>query len=468
VLIAAALVLLLATLIFGLLSLTVFLYPETWASYLPFYQLRPFHVSAALFWIITGALASILVYHKENKNSGHENSMNEWSPNPTENTNNSKRISGFSLYVFVFLWLGTILMIFTAYGMKKFGGREYWEFPPVLCIPLLLSWIMLLLYFASALKTPLLKNIFKAREEPLYKWMWATGLLFFLITFLEQNLWQIPWFRNSYLREITVQWKANGSMVGAWNQMIYGTSLYLMVKLSGSNEIARGWRAYFFYLLGLTNLMFNWGHHIYNVPGASWIRDTAYIISMTEWVFLISMIQGFKNTLDTNRKLRHLVTYRFIIAAEFWVFMNLILTLAMSVPAINRYTHGTHITVAHAMGSTIGVNTMILLASFSYMLDIDSLDEKRKRIINRLNRISQASLAFFWISLIAAGVIKGYNMIDNPGMSFQEIMKPALLVLKIFSFSGIGLLLGIGGIALIYLRSVMAPVKKSIMESVIK
>src|SRR5690606_10544177 len=98
------------------------------------------------------------------------------------------------------------------------------------------------------------------------------GILFFLITFLEQNLWHIPWFRQSFLREITVQWKSNGSMVGAWNQMIYGTALLLMVKMSNEPAIARSKKAFAFYFLGLTNLMFNWGHHIYNVPSAGWIR----------------------------------------------------------------------------------------------------------------------------------------------------------------------------------------------------
>jgi nitric oxide reductase subunit B len=151
-----------------------------------------------------------------------------------------------------------------------------------------------------------------------------TGIFFFMITFMEQNLWQIPWFRYSYLREVTVQWKANGSLVGSWNQMIYGTSLYLMVKISGNENMANGKTVFMFYMLGLTNLMFNWGHHIYNVPTASWIRDTSYVISMTEWIFLLKMIHDFRHTLEDMRRLKHLVTYRFIIASEFWVFFRFI------------------------------------------------------------------------------------------------------------------------------------------------
>jgi len=43
-------------------------------------------------------------------------------------------------------------------------------------------------------------------------------------------------------------------------------------------------------------------------------------------------------------------------------FLSLSLAIAMSVPAINVYTHGTHFTVAHTMGTTIGINSFLLLA----------------------------------------------------------------------------------------------------------
>lgn len=58
--------------------------------------------------------------------------------------------------------------------------------------------------------------------------------------------------------------------------------------------------------------------------------------------------------------------YRFLMAADYWVIINLAMGILMSIPAINLYTHGTHITVAHAMGTTIGINVMIILASAFY------------------------------------------------------------------------------------------------------
>lgn len=413
-LIRFSLVMLTATLLFGSLSSFAFLYPGLSNQTLPFYMLRPMHVSAALFWIITGGVCGILIYLPKVYPFAR----------PAPRAERS----------FVLIWVSTIIIIFGCYAFRQFGGREYWAFPPWLALPLLAAWACLMWAYFAAWRS--------RRDSPLYVWMWTTGIVAFLATFLEQNLYHIPWFRDSFLRELTVQWKSNGSMVGAWNQMIYGTSLYLMVRISGDEKIARSRSAFFFYFLGLTNLMFNWGHHIYNLPTNHWIRYVAYGVTMTEWLILISIIQGFKSKLAQDRKLKHLLPYRFIIASEYWVMANLLLALFMSIPAINRYTHGTHITVAHAMGATIGINTMILLSSFGYFLNIDRLREGLKRNIARGFVVVQISLSVFWLSLIVAGVLKAWRETGLGMTSFDEIMQPVRQVLYVFALAGIGLLLG--------------------------
>jgi len=419
------LLLLVAALVLGVLSTFAFLYPEVYNQFLPFYQLRPLHVSAAIFWILSGGVAGIMHY----KNEVFAEQKR------TKTCENA----------FMLIWMASVVAVFISYAFKQFGGREYWEFPPVLGVPVLLGWLLFAgCYFSQWYRS-------KA-PKPAYVWMWSTGVFFFVLTFLEQNLWQVPWFRQSFLKEITVQWKANGSMVGAWNQMIYGTLLYIMVKISGNADLARGKKVFFFYFLGLANLMFNWGHHIYNVPGASWIRHLSYAVSMTEVLFLVNIIAGFKKLLDERKKVQHRITYRFFVAAEFWVLANLVLVLFMSVPAVNRYTHGTHITVAHAMVATIGINSMILLGSIGYMLKIDEQAENLKRIINKAFWLSQASLMLFWLSLVAAGVIKGYRSVAVGMTNFQEVMQPVLAVLKIFAATGIVLAAGLGTIALCYIK----------------
>ena len=52
-------------------------------------------------------------------------------------------------------------------------------------------------------------------------------------------LWLLLYFNNNIVRDITVQWKAMGSMVGSWNMLVYGTSMYLMEKMTGDRTVNR-------------------------------------------------------------------------------------------------------------------------------------------------------------------------------------------------------------------------------------
>ena len=397
----------------GVTASFAYLFPATFNGILPFHQLRPIHASAALFWIITGAACCVSYF--------------------------SKRRSA----TFMVIWMVGIVLIFISYFFNKYGGREYWEFPPLLNLPLLIGWLFFMAAFIR--KFP--------EEAPVYTWMWTSGIIFFLLTFLEQNLYHVPWFRESFLREVTVQWKANGSMVGAWNQMINGLSVVLLMLIGNNKGQAISKKTYFLFFLGLFNLMFNWGHHIYNVPNNNWMRGVAYGVSMTEWIILIMIIRDFRRTLDHGRKLRHLMVYRFISAAELWVFANLFLALLMSIPAINRHTHGTHITVAHAMGTTIGINTMLLLAAFGQMIQIDQIAERTKRRILFAIRLNNASLAVFWLSLILAGLLKGYLTVDHADAVFSEVMLKVRPYLAAFTASGLGVMVALGIIACIYLKN---------------
>lgn len=433
-----ALILLLLCLFFGVIAVLSFYKYEYFTEMMSFQQVRPFHVSAALFWIITGALAGILYFARD--------------------VFGVDVLKKNTFLLFIISWSTSIVIIFLSYCFGQFGGREYWEFPPVLNILLLISWLFLMAGFFPLL----LKSL---HTKSVYVWMWATGILFFLFTFIEQNLWNISWFRQSFIREMTIQWKSNGSMVGAWNQLVYGIALYLMVKITGDEKIAQTKKAIFFYVLGVTNLIFNWGHHIYNVPAAGWIRGISYSISMTEWIIVISIIQDFRNKISETKKFQHLYAYRFLIASEFWVFINLLLALLMSVPAVNRYTHGTHVTVAHAMGTTIGINTMILLASICYVFRLElTASRARQKILVAGFWITQLSLLILFISLVIAGLLKGYRMVSLKISNFQEAMDPVLKVLKVFMWSGLALFAALSMVIYILYRSVLVYTDENLLS----
>lgn len=415
--IISALVLLGSGMLFGLIGGLQYIIPGFLKDSLSFERARPLHVSAVLFWIIlsaTGALFTYLQQHTGRK---------LWSP----------LLQRIQLGIFLL----TILSILGSYFMGVFGGREYWEFPPILALPILIAWILFIINFVASLGS--------FKDQPVYVWMWMTGLLFFLFTYIESNLWLIPYFRSDIINDMTIQWKSYGSMVGAWNMLIYGSSIYLLDKIGGTNY-GRSPMAFAMYFLGMYNLMFNWGHHIYTLPTYGWLKHISYLVSMTELFILGRIIYEWKTTLNTANRLAHHETYRYILAADAWIFLNLVLAILMSIPGINVYTHGTHITVAHAMGTTIGINSFLLLA---FAHDIFSGDQYSYHYHPKGSNIgfwmANISMLAFWLSLILLGILKAKWQMspDADRIPFGEMMIKMKPLFIVFGASGGLLMIGL-------------------------
>lgn len=389
--IKVGLIFLFIALVFGVVGALQYVIPGLFRSNFSFEKVRPLHVSSAVFWILITSCGVVLHYQRKVMGQIWSNKLIKWQ---------------------LFFFLAAMISILSSYILGIFGGREYWEFPPFLAIPFGIAWILFTI------------NVFKSvlvyRKQPVYIWMWLTGAVFFLITFLESYLWLIPPFRTNIVNDMTIQWKSYGSMVGGWNMLIYGTSIYLMDKISGTKHYSYSKIAFWLYFLGLFNLMFNWGHHIYTLPIPKFIQYISYLVSMTELLLLGRIIYYWRTTVNAAARHFHILPFRFLFAADIWIFLTLILAIVMSIPSINAYTHGTHITVGHTMGATIGINTFLLIA---YVTDIFNIhNPKGVRIITIFLYITMLALFIFWISLIIAGIIKADWQMHYPEDAFSLMM----------------------------------------------
>jgi len=405
---------------FGILAAIIYMHPDFMKHQLGFVSLRPLHVSSTIFWIILGATGCVY--------NGLKQYIKE------------TRMYKIAIIQWV-LWIVAIIGIVISYFNKDFGGREYWEFNPIWALPIAIAWMLFLVNFYSLVK--------KIKSWPVYIWMWLTGVLFFLFTFSENYLWLFPYFREHFITDMTIQWKVNGSLVGSWNQILYGTAFFLMDKISNTKNTGTSKFAFAMYFLGLFNLMFNWGHHIYTLPTENYIRYIGYIVSMTEWVFFIKIIYDWRASINTIQKNYHYFPYRFIMAADIWVFLNMGQAILMSIPAINIYTHGTHVTVAHAMGTTIGINTMILLAACFEFFN----KKEQSRNLNYLFWLLQISLLVFWLSLNGAGIQKGIWQLSSHQESYSKMMESIKPYFIAFAFAGLGLLLTLSSFAFILINT---------------
>ena len=146
-----ALVLLLLALCLGCLSALVYLFPDFLKNGLGFVSLRPLHVSSALVWILLAASGAVYVA----LNLLTKNDLN-------------RKWQGIS-YI---LWLFGMAGVFYSYFNQKFGGREYWELPPIWSEFILAAWLFFVFNVIKALRT--------LKDWPVYAWMWLTGAVFFL------------------------------------------------------------------------------------------------------------------------------------------------------------------------------------------------------------------------------------------------------------------------------------------------
>lgn len=409
--IISGLIVLIMGVIIGILISMNYILPEFMKELIPFNRLRPLHTTSVISWIILAASGGVYYYLSQ------------------EGLLYSKRLS----FVHYVVFACTFACIIVSLLLGQMGGREYLVFSPVLILPILFGWMLFgWNYFKSVLG--------KIHNWPVYYWMWGTGIIFMIFHLIESNFWMLDHFRQDFIRDMTVQWKSYGSFVGSWNMLVYGTAIYLMAKLKGDESPGRGRLPFFFYFLGLTNLMFGWAHHTYVLPTLPWVRYIAYGISMTEWIIFIRMIYMWSKSLSAKDKSKAGLAYLFLMASDFWVFCNLLMALLMSIPALNLYTHGTHITVAHSMGTTIGINTMILMGSISYIVTNRKMKINGKYITQLFYTVN-ISLAGFWISLIASGVHKAmvYSNLENVSTSELHASSYAYYVAFILS----GVLLGI-------------------------
>lgn len=420
---------LLLGLVFGLLGGMQYVLPDFLRTQLAFQKTRPLHVYLVTSWIFTAAQGGLYFYVP--RAAGRP----LWWPRGG--------------WIHFALQAATSLLVICCFFAGRFGGREYLEFPPAIGGFIALSWIPLAVNFFATLRP-------RFKQAPVYYFSWTAGIAFFFITLSESYLWLIDSFFNNAVRDVTVQWKALGSMVGSWNMLIYGCTLYVMEQMKGDRRMAYNSTSFFFFFLGFTNLLFNWGHHTYIVPAAPWVRTVSYVISMTELLLFAQLLYKFRRTLQEARKRFHHLTYRLLALADGWVLLNLGLAIVLSVPAINRYTHGTHITVAHAMGATIGINTLLLLASVTYILSQVKPLALRfvKKSVARAALWTNVSLLLFWCSLIGSGLVKIAG--ENEGSSFATIMQRSAPLFRVFAFSGVLLLVSLMFMVVPLLRVICA------------
>jgi len=137
--------------------------------------------------------------------------------------------------------------------------------------------------------------------------------------------------------------------------------------------------------------------------------------------------------------------------------------LLISIPYINLFTHGTHITVAHSMGTTIGINTTILLASAMFIAYKENakIIESNTKIIKLGYWLFNVALVGFLTMLMLGGVARSkWIFLSDKATSFGEMQTSIQPLIVVFLFFGVVLFIGLLFISIPLIKVFLNKVRK--------
>ena len=153
-------------------------------------QLRPLHTTFASAWIYLGAVAGIYAYLQQTQGKF---------------TVNERRRYRAHMICWGLAGLGALLTL--PFGITT--GREYLGIHPAFSALILAGWVCFLWTFLGRIRHGFWKR-------PVYVYMWTSGALFFVYTFVEGHAYLLPFVKSHPVADLQIQWKSCGTLVAAF------------------------------------------------------------------------------------------------------------------------------------------------------------------------------------------------------------------------------------------------------------
>jgi nitric oxide reductase subunit B len=280
------------------------------------------------------------------------------------------------------------------------SGKEYLTWAPILTPLLLAVFAALGAHFFTYSRT-------FSRAAPEASWLIGLGLLCIPAGLVEGSLYEI--FDLDFARELSFEWHSLDILFAGTNAALYGFGLVF----AGGTVTAL--RRPLLYLLAAFTFVSTFGHHHYLSPQPTSIKLVAVTASLLAGV---SFVRHVRATLSLRGEPVARAPDAFLRAAELWTLIAIGSGILIAIPHVNLVVHGTHAVVAHAMGSLIGVDVMLVLGGLAHYARIE--DPRAIRRIGRCVRWINGLLLALWACLTVAGVVKGWLRFDVPHIAYDE------------------------------------------------
>ncbi len=414
----AAAALFLLQVVFGLLIAAQYVWPTFLMNTLPFNFGRASHLNLMIFWLLLGLMGATYYLVPD------ESDSEIW----------SVPLAWANLVVLLVAGVGT-LATYWFFGIAK--GKPFTEAP--MPWPLVIA-LGVVLFIVNVFVT-----LFRSRKWNAITFVLAFGLAGLTVLYLLD----LPRFDNLTVDYYWWWWIIHLWVEGTWEIIASAIMAYLLLKLTGAD---RGRLAKWLYLevaLVLFTGIVGIGHHYYWIGTPHYWLLWGAVFSAFEPLPLVLMVW------DTfaQARLRHArpanptvwlwlggSAIGHLVGAGIWGF-------AITLPQINKWTHGTQVTSSHGHFAFFGAFAMLVLAAMYYMVPrlrgMERWAECRSQWAFWL--MSGGMLAIV-LAFTIAGVVQTY-LVRILGMDFMTV-RTTYVAFWIFWVWAAGLVVFLPGVVL--------------------
>ena len=378
---AAALLLFALQIAFGYLSLAKYLGPDPLLDVMHFATSKAIHTNLLLVWLLTGFMgATFYLVPEESRTELY-----------------SERLAWIQLA----LWLAAGIITIVGYLFGITEGRKFLEMPFVLKLGVVVVMLMFLYNIAMTIRR---SGRFTTTEGVLVGGLAAAALLF---------LPGLIYFDNYTLDRFYRWWVVHLWVEGVWELIMGALLAFLLIRLSGADrEVMEKW---LYVIVGLTFLsgILGTGHHYYWIGTPPyWLWVGGFFSALEPLAFLGMAIYAYTTLRRSGLAHPNSIALHWTIGSAIFSAIGAgILGFAHTWPAVNQWTHGTHVTTMHGHMAFFGAYAMIVLAMISFALPqlTGRSDEERQ---------TRLGIAAFWLmvsgmfgmtmALAAAGITQTY------------------------------------------------------------
>lgn len=300
-------------------------------------------------------------------------------------------------------------------------GVEWLEFP----------WQadMFLVLGGALAAMPLLLTLQHKKVDHLYVSVWyIVGPMFwFPILFTVANL------PNTHfgVEHATVNWWFAHNVLGLWmTPLSLAAAYYLIPKVLG-----RPIYSYQLSLIGFWSLALFYSqvgiHHLIGGPIPTWLVTVSVVTSMMMLVPVITIGVNYHMTLKGNiQALKHSPTLRFVVVGALFYILTSVQGSFEALREVNRVTHFTHFTVAHAHMGAYAFVSMVMFGAIYFLLPrLTDWEWPYPRLIKWHFWLALGGISLYVVALTIGGLLQGFYMLDaaRPFMDSVTVTLPYLM-----------------------------------------